>query len=764
MNLTLKQALHQGVEAHKAGRLQDAERFYRAVLKTNPCHPDANHNLAVLAVSLDKVDASLPLFEVAIEANPKIEKFWLGYIEALIKAEKIDKAKKALEQTKKYGLETSKLKVLERRLHFIAVSDSKPPQKHPTMGSENDREQLSLPIELRELGKYKEAQVWLKTFLKGQPDHLEAVCLLSQVLLLDKKEVEAENALQVAESINFEGELVYRSQARLLLYQGKPSEALEKAKLSFKKSPEDIDNLIVLAASLSANKKDAEALPLIEKIIEVKPQCAEAYANRAILRFRSKDVAGAITDAEMSLSLKPHLAQMWSILGLLYDQCNALPKAIKSVKNAHKNERENANFLVQLGELLRKTNKTHESRTFLKKAAVLDPKNEKVWITLGISFQQDEKMADAKCCHQKALYLNPHSVVVFINLGSIATTNEEWESALKYYAKALEIEPNHAEAHYNLGIALGKMERFEEALASYSQAILLKSNFESAFHNKWRLLFEKKEFDEALKTIDFCNSEISRVYSLVTLYAMGRINEIYKRIEQQAELDDENIRMAAFSSFISEVEKKSTAHRFCPNPLSFVYFSNISSHRKGVDHFIGELIEELNTIESTWEPDRRSAVKGFVTKRSINLFEIPSMKLAQLKSIIIEELEAYYRKFQNESCSFIEKWPSNKKLYGWHVVLKKQGYQSAHIHPTGWLSGVIYLKTVPPLRNNEGAIEFRLGGEDYQNINTPSLTHRPSVGDIVLFPSSLHHRTIPFTTETDRIIVSFDLMQRDTSH
>ena len=32
------------------------------------------------------------------------------------------------------------------------------------------------------------------------------------------------------------------------------------------------------------------------------------------------------------------------------------------------------------------------------------------------------------------------------------------------------------------------------------------------------------------------------------------------------------------------------------------------------------------------------------------------------------------------------------------------------------------------------------------------------VGDMVFFPSSLHHRTVPFTTDADRIIVSFDLM------
>jgi len=36
--------------------------------------------------------------------------------------------------------------------------------------------------------------------------------------------------------------------------------------------------------------------------------------------------------------------------------------------------------------------------------------------------------------------------------------------------------------------------------------------------------------------------------------------------------------------------------------------------------------------------------------------------------------------------------------------------------------------------------------------------HHPKLGDIVLFPSSLHHRTIPFSADTDRISISFDLM------
>ena len=52
MELTIDQALQQGIAAHREGRLQDAERLYRSILQTDPVHPDANHNLGVLAVSL----------------------------------------------------------------------------------------------------------------------------------------------------------------------------------------------------------------------------------------------------------------------------------------------------------------------------------------------------------------------------------------------------------------------------------------------------------------------------------------------------------------------------------------------------------------------------------------------------------------------------------------------------------------------------------------------------------------------------------------
>ena len=69
MELTLDKALQRGVEAHRAGKVQEADRYYTAILKANPKHPDANHNMGILAVGVDKDLEAVPFFKTALEAT-----------------------------------------------------------------------------------------------------------------------------------------------------------------------------------------------------------------------------------------------------------------------------------------------------------------------------------------------------------------------------------------------------------------------------------------------------------------------------------------------------------------------------------------------------------------------------------------------------------------------------------------------------------------------------------------------------------------------
>ena len=759
MQITIAEALQQAVAAHKEGKLQDAERLYRAILKSTPSHPDANHNLGVLAVSVNKTDAALPLFKTALEANPKIEQFWLSYIDCLIKTERVDDARRVLSEAQQYGLTAAKLQVFEVQLGFEPSLSIDTPNQEFGNQLQSHQDELSPAVEFREAGKYQEAQEWLRNRIERDGKNAEALSLLSQVFLLDNKGSEAAEVLAEAASMSPELPSVYRNQARLFLKQSKIIEALEMAQLGCQHLPADPESLLVLAACLSANERDLEALPIIEELLEANSNYAEAYANRAIIKLRAKDTNGAIEDAEMSVSLKPHLTQMWKILSSLYQADNNLSDAIEALRNAHQNEPENTDLMIHLGTLLRQNNEAPEAIPLLEKATEVASKNASAWTNLGAALQQENRMVDAQVAYKKSLVLNPKSTVTLNNLGAIARKSGELASAAEYFQRALEIEPNLAEVHSNLGVTLKELGRLVEAEASYDRAIALEPNLSDALSNRSLLSLDRGDYESALKDADSCAlSKKNMALPLISLYALGRIGDIYERLEVLSKSDSENISLAAFAAFISEVEKKPAPYNFCPRPMDFISVSNLSAHITDSVTFVESLLTELSDLEMIWEPMETTTVSGFQSPPGVNLLENPTGKVAQLKSIIVKEIESYYLKFKNEQCSYIQKFPTTFGLSGWTVTLKKQGYQNAHIHADGWLSGVIYLRVVPSLDKDEGAIKFGLNGDHYYNVDAPSVTFQPKGGDIVLFPSSLHHETIPFTTSADRVIISFDLL------
>ena len=168
MELTIEQALQQAVAAHREGKLEEAERLYRAILQSQPAHPDASHNLGVLAVSVNKAEAALPLFKAALEANPKIEQFWLSYIDALIKKKQFDNAKQVIEQAKKQGVSVGSLHTLELQLKSTTPVDE--------LKSTSQKKDLKFKVKRKKFAKNAEVE---KQHLKGiNPSDLEINNLL----------------------------------------------------------------------------------------------------------------------------------------------------------------------------------------------------------------------------------------------------------------------------------------------------------------------------------------------------------------------------------------------------------------------------------------------------------------------------------------------------------------------------------------------------------------------------------------------------------
>jgi tetratricopeptide (TPR) repeat protein len=423
------------------------------------------------------------------------------------------------------------------------------------------------------------------------------------------------------------------------------------------------------------------------------------------------------------------------------------------------------------------------------------PKHPFAWKVLAVVLKQMGKINESLVASQTSVQLDPQDAEAHNNLGSIMQELDRLNEAEASFRKAITIKPDYAEAQYNLGVTLQQLGKLDGAETNYRKVIALKPDkfanaydhlgvilqkkgeseeaemyykkYQSLAPNKISLtksrgeiLFNQGDFEKALLLFDSYDNITSRAQILETLYALGRVDDIYERIDARAVLDDQNLRVAAFAAFLAEREKKDTSHRFCNNPIEFIHFTNISSHIKESEGFIASLIDELRYIKTRWEIN--TTKKGF--QASVNVFAHPLEKMGILKSIIIDEIYTYYSKFKNKSCSYIKKWPSEINLKGWHVVLKQQGHQTGHNHPDGWLSGVIYLKVVPSLGKDEGAIEFTLDSPNYFDVSSSRKKYQPRLGDIVFFPSSLYHRTLPFSTDMDRICISFDLMPTSVKH
>jgi len=270
MELTTDQALQQGVAAHKEGKLEEAERLYRAILQSQPSHPDANHNLGVLAVSVNKTDAALPLFKTALEANPKIEQFWLSYINALIKEKQFNNANQVLEHAKKQGVAGEKLNLLETQLTPTAQVNKR------KLAVQKKR--LSLTEKRKKLSEKKGQKKAKKQNLKANnpPEEL----LIRLLGHYQNGRFNDAEKLAVSTTNEFpKHQFAWKVLGAVLGAIGRKSEAVEANQTAVALSPQEAEAHSNLGNTLKEIGRLDEALASFTQAIALKSDFAEAHSN-----------------------------------------------------------------------------------------------------------------------------------------------------------------------------------------------------------------------------------------------------------------------------------------------------------------------------------------------------------------------------------------------------------------------------------------------------------------------------------------------------
>lgn len=293
---------------------------------------------------------------------------------------------------------------------------------------------------------------------------------------------------------------------------------------------------------------------------------------------------------------------------------------------------------------------------------------------------------------------------------------------LKKNIKNFLISPDYDNPYFNLGTINDKTFNYKKAANWF-----LKSN-----------LFEKNER---------YNKNILEV-----LYKDNNKKKFINHIKKFKKRRVRDFSAYAISNFASNQWNIKNYYQFCDEPMNFIYNENLINKKIISKKFVKSLEKVIiNFSNHTKTP----VVIGY--KSLGNLIEIKNKRILEFKKIIVSRLLNYRKNFSNSQSEMIKNWPKKFGINAWYIKLKKGGEVTSHIHH-GWISGVFYIKK-QSLNTKDLEISYK-----YKNLPSfkkkyPKINLKTDEGRLILFPSSLPHRVLPYADgKTERISIAFDMV------
>ena len=649
----------------------------------------------------------------------------LSYLDALIKEKQFDNARNVLEQGKKRGLTEEKVDALESQLFPILLtqnSQSLFESKNSTIAQQN------MNTSPKKEKKKNSPKNVINLHQKSSPPQIEL-----NILLEHYKKGQHDLAQNVATTLTQHypnHPFAWKVLGALFIQTGKLQESLVANQKVLEISPNDAETYSNLGITLKKLGRLEEAEASYKKAIAIKPDYSEAHSNLG----NTLNELGRLEDAEASykkaLAIKPDLVEAHSNLGNVLQKLGRLEDAEANYKKALAIKPDYADAHINLGNILNELGRLEEAETSLKNAIAIKPDYAEAHSNLGATLKELGRLEDAKTSYKKAIEIKPDYAEAHTNLGNIMKELGRLEEAETSYKNAIAIKPGYAEAHSSLASILQEIGRLEEAEASYARAIRLKPDF--------------------LKT---------RVEMLACLYQMDKKSLFFDELDYLIKQDKANSAIGSLTCRSALRYGEEKANIFCNEPLKHVLLVDLKSRYNFEEIFV-------RSVKSILSEDKRSnrsqplLSNGYQT--SGNLFYKENNFTDEIQKVILLEIERYRINFHKSQEGFIKKWPTEFSLSGWLISIRSGGELHPHIHHRGWLSGSIYINVPPKLKIDSGNLVVALGiDSDTTNSNLNSKKVLDVVtGNMVLFPASLMHYTIPFESGEERIVLAFDVIPK----
>ena len=515
----------------------------------------------------------------------------------------------------------------------------------------------------------------------------------------------------------------------------------------------------------------AEIQPILNALNAGQLGAAEATAKKMLKQFPSAFVlhnlygnalAGqnkfkeAVDAFRKALKIDPNIAELHFNMGILLTNLNRTEEAIQSYKKTVKLKPTLVDAHYNLAVAYQNLREFGLASRSYQQAVELEPGFYEAMANLGVVLQEQGLLTEAVDAYRRALAIHSDAQTWF-NLGTALKNQGKLGEAIEAYNQALDINPDYAEVHSNIGEVLREQGRYDESVKAYQHALKLDPDLPLANYSLAVYLYDSGDLAGALEHFQQSQYADWQERSLYCLYKTGQFEAFKQGLDELKRSKDNSPFLATLSGHYAENFGVENDYNFCKNPLDFVFHTEIPE-LKGDSELLKQLLHDIETCDAE-EKSQGRLYNG--VQSSGNLFKRPEASFRKLAECVTQAVERYRQTFAGENCQFVKAFPRNTEFASsWYVRMKTGGHLNSHIHEEGWVSGSLYL-SVPKNKQHEheGSIELSTHGDEYpkKHDNFPTKTIAPEVGDLVMFPSSVFHRTIPFSSDNERICIAFDL-------
>jgi len=265
VTLTLDEAFDQGVRQHQAGRLDEAQRIYAAVLERQPDRGDALNVMGILKYQRGELAAAAALMRRVVELEPAADGVWNNLGNVLLRLGELDEAARAF----------------RRSLELVPTADA----------------WANLARVFRRVEDYAHSQQACLQALSLQSDHAVATHNLALALLLDGRLDDGVEAALQAMRLLPPGEQRRQLYAQILLLAGEHERAATILRAWLAQEPGNPYVVHHLAACTGEGAPQRASDAYVEKVFD---SFAPSFDDRlARLHYRAPQIVADAVAGEL---------------------------------------------------------------------------------------------------------------------------------------------------------------------------------------------------------------------------------------------------------------------------------------------------------------------------------------------------------------------------------------------------------------------------------------------------------------------------------